>query len=217
MPWRPGDTYRERNHTYVTAHLRAMLPEAIHMDVDTGHERFHRAAARNAAVERAGSGVVVLCDADTLPEEQPLRAAIESAALDGHLHLPYTLFVGLSQEGADQVHQGVSHRSAHVLETSSRPTGGVLVIDADAYWEAGGHDERFTGWGWEDTAFRRQADCLLGPTVTHPGIIYHLWHPSAANLHSAQYHTNQNLYRNYHRYRNDPTWMRSLTREWRSV
>ncbi|MFD6094732.1 galactosyltransferase-related protein [Nocardiopsis flavescens] len=217
IPWRGGEPHRDAHHAYVRARLREMLPDAVHVDVDTPHACFHRAAARNAAVDRAGDGVMILCDADTIPEPEPLHTAIRGAAADGRLHLPYELFVGLSEKGTQQVHRGVPHRSAHVLETSARPTGGVLVLTRDAYRNAGGQDERFTGWGWEDTAFRRQADCLLGATVTHPGVIYHLWHPSDADLDHPTYHSNAALYQRYHRARSAPARMSTLTREWRTT
>src|SRR5690606_36606862 len=55
--------------------------------------------------------------------------------------------------------------------------GGVFVIRPDAWWSAGGMDERLTGWGSEDVAVRRAADTLLGKTRTPWGSIVHLGHP----------------------------------------
>lgn len=69
-------------------------------------------------------------------------------------------------------------------------TGGVIVIRVDAWWRAGGMDERFQGWGHEDAAFRLAADTLLGPTVRHPGAIHHLWHAREWNLGSPEFRAN---------------------------
>lgn len=180
IPWRPGTAERNAHHETVRVHLQALLPNAVHLDADSGHQPFSRAGSRNEGVRQAqaaGADVVVICDADTLAEPEPLHAAI-SAAADGVLHLPYTWYRGLTQRGtldhlagrpADQCAAELEHQWA---------TGGVLVIRLDAWWAAGGMDERFTGYGFEDAAYRIAADALLGPTVAHAGTITHLWHPS---------------------------------------
>lgn len=81
VPFRGGQLDREIHADYVAARLRDMLPDAEHMVVDVDGV-FSRARVRNEAVRRAGEGVVVLCDADTVPEEQPLRDAVAGAAED---------------------------------------------------------------------------------------------------------------------------------------
>ncbi len=77
----------EKHHQTVRWHLLDLLPDAMMMDVDSGHRPFSRAASRNVGVkyaQEAGFDAVVLNDADTLPEREPLLAAIESA----HENLP---------------------------------------------------------------------------------------------------------------------------------
>ncbi|MEH0417813.1 glycosyltransferase family 2 protein [Streptomyces sp. B21-083] len=192
IPWRPGTPERNAHHEVVRAHLRALLPDAIHLDVDSGHTPFSRAGSRNEGVRQAqaaGADVVVICDADTLVEAEPLHAAITAAA-DGVMHLPYTWYRGLTQRGtidhlagapADQCPAELEHQWA---------TGGIIVIQPDAWWRAGGMDERFSGWGHEDAAYRIAADALLGPTVAHPGTITHLWHPSEVGHGSPQHIAN---------------------------
>jgi hypothetical protein len=76
-------------------------------------------------------------------------------------------------------------------------TGGVLVTRPDAWWKAGGMDERFLGWGFEDAAYRTAADALLGPTVRHEGTIAHLWHPPESNLGSPEHVANGHLCQRY--------------------
>lgn len=210
VPFRPGMLDREIHAEYVTARLREMIPEAEHLVVDVDGA-FSRSRVRNEAVRRAGEGVVVLCDADTLPEEQPLRAAIEDAAADGRLHLPYTRYRALSPEGTLAVYaRGVDPLDAPVSEESRRPIGGVWVIDVDAWWAAGGMDEAFRGWGFEDDSFFTAANVLLGETVRHEGTITHLHHTPAANTRSPEYRTNRAHYQQYVRARRSPEAMRRL-------
>ena len=210
VPFRGGALDREIHADYVSARLREMLPDADHLVVDVPGT-FSRARVRNECVRRAGSGVVVLCDADTVPEKQPLLDAIAGAAQDGRLHLPYTRYRALSPAGTLAVYaRGVHPADAPVEEESRRPIGGVWVIDTDAWWDAGGMDEQFRGWGFEDDAFHTAATVLLGETVRHEGAITHLHHTPAANTRSTLLRNSRSRYQDYSRARRDPDAMRTL-------
>jgi hypothetical protein len=193
IPWRPGTAQRNAHHDYVRQHLRAVIPSALHIGVDSGvdsgHTPFSRAGSRNKGVriaQTSGADVVVICDADTLVEAEPLHAAI-AAAGDGRLHLPYTWYRGLSEAGTQTYLDGTDPALCPTDWEHEWATGGVLVIQPEAWWAAGGMDEAFTSWGFEDTAFRTAADALLGPTVKHPGTITHLWHPLESGLGSPEH------------------------------
>lgn len=192
IPWRGGQPDRERHHETVRAHLETLLPDAVHIDADSGHTPFSRAGSRNHGVrlaQDAGCDVVVICDADTLPERGPLLAAVDGAH-DGRLHLPYTRYRSLTRRGLAQYRRGDPLMDCEVDHDHEGATGGVIVIRVDAWWRAGGMDERFQGWGHEDAAFRLAADTLLGPTVRHPGAIHHLWHAREWNLGSPEFRAN---------------------------
>jgi hypothetical protein len=215
IPWRPGSVERNAHHDTVRAHLHALLPEAAHLDVDSGHTLFSRAGSRNAGVRQAaaaGADVVVLCDADTLPEDEALHAAIDAAG-DGRLHLPYSWFRGLSQDGTAAYLAGAPAADCPADLEHQWSTGGVLVITPAAWWQAGGMDERFTGWGMEDAAFRIAADALLGPTVRHAGTITHLWHPPESNLGSPQHIANGQHCQRYVEATGKPDEIRALITE----
>ena len=212
IPWRPGTPERNAHHEHVRAHLRSLLPDAIHLDVDSGHTPFSRAGSRNEGVRQAtvaGADIVVLCDADTLPEAEPLHAAIE-AATDGRLHLPYTWYQGLSRSGTAAYFAGVPAADCATDLAHEWATGGVLVIQPDAWWAMGGMDERYVGWGFEDAAARVCADALLGPTVKHAGAITHLWHPQESGLGSPQHVANGQLCQRYVDATGQPDALRAL-------
>jgi hypothetical protein len=192
IPWRPGRQDREVHHSTIREHLRTVLPYAFHVDADSGHQPFSRAGSRNRGVRLAqdvGCDVVVICDADTLVEPEPLLEAI-NACSDGLLHLPYTRYRSLTQQGLAQYRAGTPLMDCCVDHDHEWATGGAYVIQANAWWRAGGMDERFQAWGFEDTAFRVAADALLGPTVKHEGTIHHLWHQPEWNIGSPQYNAN---------------------------
>lgn len=215
IPWRGGDPDRERHHETVRARLRDMLPDAWHIDADSGHQPFSRAGSRNHGVRLAqdvGAEVVVLCDADTLPEREPLLAAIDSAH-DGRLHLPYVHFRGLSETGTRHYLGGTPAEACEAELETTWSTGGVMVIQPEAWWRMGGSDERFRGWGFEDTATRVACDALLGPTVRHTGTIYHLWHPTARNPASPLFKANEALMRRYAEAEGNPDAVRAIVAE----
>lgn len=219
IPWRPGIPERNAHHEYVRRHLRGLLPDAVHLDVDSGHTPFSRAGSRNEGVRQAqaaGADVVVICDADTLPEPEPLHAAIE-AATDGVLHLPYTWYRGLTRRSTIDYLAGAPAADCSVDLAHEWATGGVLVIQADAWWAMGGMDERMIGWGFEDAAARVCADALLGPTVKHQGTITHLWHPQESGLGSPQHVANGQLCQRYVDATGKPDAVRALLDERASI
>lgn len=220
IPWRGGQPDRERHHETVRAHLRGLLPDAWHIDADSGHQPFSRAGSRNHGVRLAqdvGAEVVVLCDADTLPEWEPLLAAIEGATSDGLLHLPYDRFRGLSPNGTRLYLKGVPAEACETELETTWSTGGVLAITPSSWWRMGGMDERFVGWGMEDTAARVACDALLGPTVKHSGVIHHLWHPSDIDPSNPLYQANLAHMQRYVEAEGDPDAVRAIVGEFARV
>lgn len=193
-----------------------MLPDAVHIDVDNRAEPFSRAGSRNHGVrlaEQHAADVVVLCDADTIPQSGPLHDAIAGAHTDGRLHLPYTWFRGLTEKGSRDYLAGRTARECEVDLQHKWATGGVLAVTPAAWWAAGGMDEQFVAYGFEDTGFRICADAILGPTVKHPGEIVHLWHPSAVGHGSDNHRRNAERHRLYEAAEGDPDAVRALLAE----
>lgn len=59
--------------------------------------------------------------------------------------------------------------------------GGLLVVDRDAYHDAGGFDPRFVGHSLEDINLGRALRTLHGKPVELDKPLWHLWHPPALN------------------------------------
>ena len=198
IPWR-AQPHRVYAHDLTVQRYRDLLPDAYIMDVDTKHDTFCLAGCRNRAVwlaETCGYDVVVLADADTLPERDPLVAAIEAAAGDSRVHLPYTEYRSLRRDGTDQALDGIPlDRCAHLVVPFA--TSGVYVTTPATWWACGGQDEHMLGWGMEDVAWLVSHRVLLGAEpARHEGRVYALHHESAVK-HGDQY--DRNVAR-YHRY-----------------
>ena len=180
IPWRPQPD-RVYAHDLTVQRYAELLPDARILSLDTIHDTFCLAACRNMGVrlaEEDGYDVVVLGDADTLPERAPLLAAIEGAQTSGLVHLPYTEYRSLGATGTGQ------HRAGTPLEdcdhvTIPFATSGVYVTTPATWWACGGQDERYRGWGPEDFSWLIAHRALLGQDpVRHDGRVYALGHDS---------------------------------------
>jgi hypothetical protein len=149
--------------------------------VDSDRPMFNVAAARNAGVAIAKTPVVIVNDADTIPEIGPLDEAIAAAATSGMTHLPYEV-------GGYRV---VGARSTRDYLLRDRPLidceysafdfscSGVFVTTPAAWASHFGHDALFEGWAPEDFAWRLTHEALIGQVPRHAGKVYALHHEAA--------------------------------------
>ncbi|WP_164104240.1 galactosyltransferase-related protein [Candidatus Laterigemmans baculatus] len=56
------------------------------------------------------------------------------------------------------------------------PYGGIWVIRKSLFLEAGGMDEAFIEWGWQDVAFHSAIVSAGKDRLRLPGPMFHLWH-----------------------------------------
>jgi hypothetical protein len=176
VPWR-DDGHRSAACQAVCEHLRGILPGCPLLLVDSGHEIFNRAASRNLGVtHEAPDEIVVICDADTLPEAQSLKNAI-TRAYDGRLHYPFAVVNYLTEIGTATVLAGQPPDPTQIEFSIPSAQGGVMVMKASAWRAAGGMPEGFIGWGFEDNAWYATVAKTIGPPIHHAGVAWHLWHP----------------------------------------
>lgn len=217
IPWRPSPG-RERNLAAALAGLKRAFGEyrgrVAQFDVilaDSHAEPFGRAASRNVGVRAAGMEIVVALDADAVVEPDPIRAAVV-AAEDGRLHLPFTQCRLLTAAGTAAVQAGADPAVADALRVVPNSVGGCVVVAYDTWLKVGGWDERFTHWGFEDTAFWCTVDTLFG-TVRHDGSLYDLWHPDDRGIGTAEYRAGMALCDRYTEARGDGDAIRALIEE----
>lgn len=211
IPWRPSPDRTGHLEACRAALLRA-LPEAHIMALDSGHDPFNRAASRNRAFTGRGvASIWVACDADAIVEPEPLRAAVEAAG-DGKLHLPYTTCRLLTERGTKAVLAGADPSTVDAWYANTQSVGGCVVVSYETWRAVGGWDERFVGWGFEDTAFWAAADTLFG-TVRHEGALHDLWHPDGREIGSPRYMTSKALCDRYTTAMGNRAAMRALIEE----
>lgn len=201
VPFRhSGCKHRFESFKFISDLITDWLPGAEYVLVDAGGEKFDRSKTRNLAVRQARGSVVVLHDADTFATKENLLAAVEKARVYGGLVLPYNYYGGLSQKDSETLIKNPDKkpRSFKPEEVNFESIGGIWVIDKLAWWRAGGMDERFRGWGYEDNAFYVASETMNDPTIRIKGDIFHLWHPRPPNFtQTPEYFFNRDMYLRY--------------------
>jgi hypothetical protein len=216
VPWRPAPS-RLPAFDFVLDWYARYLPEFAVQTVDTEDDVFVLAACRNRGIAAHDPDeVVVVCDADTLPDPEPLRAAVEAARTSGRVHLPYTEYRWLGRDGDAQIRAGVApEECAHELVIGA--CSGVYVTTPRTWARHGGQDERFRGWGFEDAAWYLAHGALLGaPPVRHAGNVYALHHAAEVRA-GALYEANAALMERYRDAEGDAVAMAQLVEGARAV
>ncbi len=201
VPWRSTPD-RLKAFLYVRDWYAENFPDWSFGTADSGHEPFSRAGSRNACVrmaENACADVVVLNDADTVPVKGAVAAAVYGAHDDGRLHFGLDRMLYLTIE-----EQEAFDRGEMPIRTALHHDSSVIAIRPSSYWEAGGQDERFTGYGGEDGALTSAASAILGTCVWHQGTAISLYHDgSCRDIGSERWQPNSALAQRYHRARNN--------------
>ncbi|QIG38746.1 hypothetical protein G5T42_03965 [Microbacterium sp. 4R-513] len=173
------------------------LPDFALRTIDTDDDIFSLAACRNRGIASADPDqVVVVADADTVPEPTALREAVSAARTSGRVHLPYTEYRWLGRTGDAQLRSGLAAEECdHELVVGA--CSGVYVTTPRTWARHGGQDERFRGWGFEDAAWYIAHETLLGaPPVRHEGRVYALHHQGEVRA-GTQYDANAALMERY--------------------
>lgn len=159
--------------------LRDSLPADVrylHQAMDEGAE-FNKSLALNAAARMAAGRCLLVLDADYL---LPARFAAECArALQIHEAVrPARWIFHLDRASSERlaVDRDVAAIDGVQAVISNNPT--PLALRRTTYWEIGGHDEAYAGWGGEDSEF---LDRLRTRAIAEGGWmpVLHAWHAPA--------------------------------------
>lgn len=190
VPRRDDHGWRDRLWAYTRARLAEDHPD---WPIHEGHHDdgpFNRSAAINAAARQAGDwDVAVIVDSDTVAPALALRTGVEVAHALGYMVNCHDLRVMLNERATRRLIErraatNVSWRKASWVERIwyESPSSGV-VVRRDLFDRVGGFDERFVGWGHEDSAFRIACETVTGAPMLRVAMdAYHLWHPESPEV-----------------------------------
>ena len=178
VPRRP-EPWRDQLWRYVREQVEANVDWPIVEGLDESEQPMNRAAARNRAAEQAGDwDVAVFLDADTVPDFDNLQRAAALAG-DGPLVCVQDKFHSIDRKGTERVLAGeIEPHKAPLRWTYPNPKSSCIAIGRDLWDATGGYDERFQGWGWEDSSLYHACQALAGVERLKGGC-FHLWHPKS--------------------------------------
>lgn len=177
LPWRDSGCLARKRHFEF---IHDYYAKEFNVIVADNEGKFDVGTARNNGVRQSTSDVVVIFDADTYVEYESVYDAILATNLCGGLTKPFSTFGYMDEESTERFYAGERNFSSLVFqsEPSNNFQGGAWIIDKDRYWEVGGMDEHFPGWGAEDDAFHIVCRRTFGSEMWVGGYGYHLYHPA---------------------------------------
>ena len=184
LPYRYKDARRQTIFNWILKRYEILFPEAQLIICDSDEDKkFSRSQSRNYGVDSVDTDYILIADADTMPfrpfVEQGLLMLKEGApwvlpyGQRGYYNLrkPYSDYV-LSQDPAIFI-TPEKFEWVHQLESWA----GQILMHKESFYSVNGYDERFQGWGYEDNAFQRALDTLVGPLErVEAGWTAHIWH-----------------------------------------
>jgi hypothetical protein len=210
IPWRPQPS-RLAAFDATSAWYLENLPGAEIVTVDSGDVPFNLARCRNVGMAGIADPdeVVIIGDADTIPSLRPLLEAVAAAATSGLVHLPYTRYQWLGRDGTAAFFAGSALPTVEATLVIGACSG-VYVTTPRTWASHGGQDERFRGWGFEDSAwFAAHATLLGAQPQRHDGDVYALHHETQLRE-GEQYEANAALRERYREAETSPEAMRAL-------
>jgi hypothetical protein len=137
---------------------------------DSDTDIFSLSQARNNAVRQAKTDVVMVADADTVP---PIDSVLAAVADPVGITWPHDRWVLIPAEWAQRPVEDFP--DAPIITQYPDGLGSCLVATRDEWWRLGGQDDRFIGWGYEDSAFYFVAS-TLSTLRKLPGTTYSIDH-----------------------------------------
>lgn len=217
LPFHSESQARNRAASWVKLRLQALHPSWPLAVASGGCEPWSKARAVNTSSARAEIFVVI--DADVALPAEALEWAVAHVEEHGGWAVPYGQVYRLHAEATAEVLASLptvevvavpDESCGHRKPYWGVPGGGCFVVSREAWETVGGFDERFDGWGYEDTALGHALDTLASPHARLSAPLWHLWHPQAPRDREAVA-GNHALQVQYQRARGNVGAMRSLT------
>jgi len=197
IPFKNADINRERNLKYVlkmyidnVKNLNVYIVEQDtytdlsefninYIHVNFNNDAIHKSECYNIGVKASSSEYLILADSDIVVDINFLKN-IENYFDSTNLVIPFNKpFIMLTDDEtnklvSDNIIEGVTERGTQNIS-------GILLMSRRSFYEIGGYDPQFIGWGPEDIAFYYKAEKILGVKILE-GRVYHMYHDKAPKV-----------------------------------
>lgn len=182
-PIRYGDPQRDALWAFCRPRWKQHFPdwhifEGEHL-ADEGP--FNRSKAINRAAIAAGEwDVALIIDNDVACDPRSVASAVEVAGQTGRLVIAHDRRIMLNQQGTKRILSGFdgSWTQSKSVEQIFYDSVSCAIAVSRSTWDAvHGFDERFVGWGHEDSGFHLACETISGTILRTEGDTFHLWHP----------------------------------------
>lgn len=207
IPFQNTNACRYRNINFVISHYRKYIPnceiivceqdsDSTINNIDTHlkfklNDFFKKGFLFNQGYNSSNNQYLFFADADCIVDPIILES-IQTyyELLNTHLVLPYNGHVYYLNE---QETNSFIENNVVIYNQPRWASGGVVIINSDNFYNVGGFDERFKGWGAEDDAFFNKCISLGIPNIRLDYKMLHLNHPPVSSD-SSNYKNNIDLY-----------------------
>jgi hypothetical protein len=171
------------------AWCKAWWQSHVSLPIFEGHHvegLFNRSLALNRAASLANLlegtwDVALVIDADVICDPEQVQEAIERAHQEQRIYLAFSRRHNLTERGSRKVMGGEQGSWRRYIGKTYNDMASSAIAIPRATWDLlGGFDEKFEGWGFEDSAFALAYETLTGNTIQKvPGELWHFYHPTA--------------------------------------
>lgn len=185
IPFKSDGGHRQRNWEWVKRRYGLLMPGAEICMGDTDIKPYCKSAGVNSAARIATRDIFVIADADIAFDTDQMEKALEMLGSHAWV-IPFENRYELTE--AQTVDLINSHEPSVRLSdmdftgcgSYEYGIGTINIVPRKYFEKAGGFDERFRGWGYEDNAFAMAMDTLFGYHARPKGsAVWHLNHPPA--------------------------------------
>ena len=177
IPWKPnGDKWRDKAQAWQEAEFERLGIPVVYTS-DPGRGLFSVARAMNSYLKE-NEGDFIILGADQIPSLEIYEESIERLKVQPYFH-PFDETWDLTEKATDLViagKAGLDNMSPLTYTAKTMWATGVSAMRYDV-WRECPWDERFVGWGGEDTAQRVAMNTMFDkqPIGTHKLIgLYHV-------------------------------------------
>jgi predicted glycosyltransferase involved in capsule biosynthesis len=218
------DDYRNRNLFFVVKYYKEYLPNAniiiieqntetditeindlvnTHFKIKTEEPLFCKSLLLNEGYNISKNKLLIFNDNDCILHPNimyNINGLID--IWNKHLILPYNRpVINLNEYQTINLikkHKDFSYGALDLIKRPFQSNGGIVMISSENYYNIGGHDPRFIGWGGEDDAFFVKGKNVLGLVRLDYDLV-HMNHSKGVNdgASNPHYPDNFNFYKEY--------------------